>query len=249
MTYTLALGVWMPAPHLGIGSWSTMSDAPPAPSALPIIVIENDAPTSGATGVSICSNALQLLGHKPFSSFDEDDVNAALCANVYPTVRNATLRAHPWTSCTKRVVLAPDSVGPVFGFGQAFSLPGDCTRVLSVEPCLSSGSFYGAGAAWRSRGQDDYAIEGRKLFANGKTVLLRYVFLNLIEASYDDLLVNALTLAMAMRLCYAVTASTSLYQMLAQDYAGALKTARSVNGQELPDATFGDFPLLASRYR
>ena len=235
------------------GSLGTGSAVDPT---LPIIVIQNDESVSGASAVSICSNALILLGDAPIDSFDDDAKRAQVVSNLYTTVRKAVLRDYPWGCCTKRVVLSPDVDQPAFDYGYQFSLPGDCIRILSIDTTssigLGGGSAAGAGAYYGAarRGWDlnDYAVEGKKILANRGVVYLRYVFDNLIESTWDDLLVNAMTLAMAMRACYAITASTSLYQMLAQDYAQALKRARGADSQEGPAITLGDFPLLSSRY-
>ncbi|MCP6417776.1 hypothetical protein NL482_26825, partial [Klebsiella pneumoniae] len=76
--------------------------------------------------------ALLALGAHPINSFDENTDHARLCSNLYPTVRNKLLRAHPWNCVVKRVVLSPVSTAPVFGFRFQFALPGDLLRVLSI---------------------------------------------------------------------------------------------------------------------
>lgn len=92
---------------------------------------------SMATGVSICSNALLMLGAQTINDF-ADQLNldrAKLCANLYPTVRDDMLRSHPWNCAIKRAVLAPDAVAPAFGYTYSFELPADFLRVLEVGSC------------------------------------------------------------------------------------------------------------------
>jgi hypothetical protein len=66
-----------------------------------------------ATDVSICSNALLRLGAAPINSFEEADElgsniqQVRLAGNLWPTVRKAILRAHPWNCATTRVLLSP----------------------------------------------------------------------------------------------------------------------------------------------
>lgn len=182
-----------------------------------------------ATAVSICSNALLMLGAKTVNDLNEDSERARLCSNLYETVRDDILRAHPWNCAIKRVQLAPDADPPAFGYSARFTLPGDWLRTLTLE-----------GAA-------DYCVEGRAILCNARALNLRYVFRNANEATWDSALVNVMTLAMAARIAYAVTQSTSMEQVRMQELDYALRKARAVDGQEDPPQTFGDFPLLEGR--
>lgn len=186
------------------------------------------------TAVSICSNALLMLGAQTINSFN-DSANldrAKLCANLYPTVRNKLLRSHPWNCAVKRLLLAPDASAPVFGYSYQFQLPTDCLRVLEV----------GSGGA-----QIDYLIEGRQILTDAASIELRYVFLNTDENSWDEALVHLATLAMAARIAYAVTQSASMEQTRTQEFQMALREAKAIDGQEEPPQTLGDERLLSAR--
>lgn len=187
--------------------------------------------------VSICANALLLLGAKPIASFEESSApsnvdRALLCSNLYPMVRLAILRAHPWNCAIKRVQLSPDATAPAFGFTYRFALPGDWLRTLAV----------GDGFAL------DYRSEGRFLLANDSVFPLTYIA-DVLESDWDALLVRAVTEAMAVRLAYPVTASTSLEQLRYQELQATMKEARAVDGQDDPPETFGALgPLMGSRF-
>ncbi len=186
-----------------------------------------------ADSISICSNALLALGAHPINSFDENTDHARLCSNLYPTVRNKLLRAHPWNCVVKRVVLSPVSTAPVFGFSFQFALPGDLLRVLSVgEP------------------YDDipYRVEGNRLLANVQVLKLRYVFRNEDESTWDAALVDVAEMMMQAKLAYAVTGSTSLRDSLAQESLVLLKQAKAVDGQEDPPEELGGYPTYESRF-
>lgn len=188
-----------------------------------------------ATGVSICSNALLMLGSQTINDF-ADQLNldrAKLCANLYPTVRDDILRSHPWNCCIKRVVLAPDSVTPAFGYQQSFELPADFLRVLEVG---TSGC------------QIDYLIEGRTIQANTTVLELRYVYRNLVESSWDANLINVVTQAMCAALAYPITQSTAKQAGEEQKLEQVLRRARATDGQEDPPQMLGDERLLASRF-
>ena len=190
---------------------------------------------SMATGVSICSNALLMLGAQTINDF-ADQLNldrAKLCANLYPTVRDDMLRSHPWNCAIKRAVLAPDAVAPAFGYTHSFELPADFMRVLEVG---TNGS------------QIDYLVEGRTIQADTTVLELRYVFRNEVENTWDAHLVKVVTLAMAAALAYPVTQSSALQQSFEQKLEMTLKRARAVDGQEDPPQTLGDERLLRARF-
>ena len=114
----------------------------------------------------------------------------------------------------------------------SFTLPAYYLRVLSV---VEKGETI------------DYLIEGRSLLANVSSIKLRYVFQNTDISTYDAMLVNLLELAMANKLAYAITQSSSLAQYRLQEYQMALRTAKSLNGLECPADVLGHSPLLESR--
>lgn len=186
-----------------------------------------------ATAVSICSNALLMLGANTINDLQENSDRARFAANLYEDVRDSMLRAHPWNCALKRLLLAPITQAPAFGWQYSFELPADCLRVLGVT---SGGAMV------------DYVIEGRSILANQASIELRYVFRNDVEATWDPALVQVMTLAMAAKMAYFITQSTSMEQSRLQELDYELRKARAIDGQEEPAQTFGDFPLLQSRY-
>ncbi|VEI61594.1 hypothetical protein [Serratia rubidaea] len=188
---------------------------------------------STISSVSICSNALLLLGDGPINSFDEGTDHARLCANLYPSVRDDLLRKHPWNCAVKRVVLSPSAIVPVFGFRFQFPLPGDMVRILSI------------GAPWE---YEAYRVEGNKILANMQSLHLRYVFRNENEATWDPALVQLAEVTMAAKLAYAVTGSASLRDALTQEAAFLLRQAKAIDGQEEPPEELGGYPTLESRF-
>jgi hypothetical protein len=187
-----------------------------------------------ATDVSICSNALLVLGDKPIASFDANDDRTRLVANLYGQKRDAVLRAHTWNCAQKRVVLSPDVDPPAFGWAYSFQLPGDWLRTLSVGTESDRGPF---------------EAEGRKILMDSKVCRLRYIYRNSIEATWDTLLIDAMSQVMIATLAYAVTKSTTQQANAQEIVQRVLKGARAIDGQDNPPETLGDFPLLQSRLR
>lgn len=186
-----------------------------------------------ATKVSICSNALLLLGAKTINSLSEDSDRASIASNLYDSQRDAVLRSHPWNCAVKRVLLAPDSEVPAFDYGAQFSLPADWLRTISV----------GADGY-----EVDYKHEAGKILANGTVLALRYIFRNTNEATWDALLVNAMEFKLAAEMAYPITGSASMADMMHQKFLQTLRQARAIDGQDDPPQTMGDFPLLNSRF-
>lgn len=186
-----------------------------------------------ATSVSICSNALLMLGAQPINDLDEDLDRARLAANLYPSVRDDMLRSHPWNCAVKRVVLSHDTTAPAFGYAYQFPLPHDWLRTLSVGD-------YGD--------EIDFRIESGMLMADDPELKLRYIFRNEVESTWDAMLIHCMTLAMAAGMAYAITQSTSLEQSRIQELQMALKRARAADGHDDPPETFGNNRLLGSRY-
>lgn len=182
--------------------------------------------------VSICSNALLMLGATTINDFGEDSDAARLASNLYAQVRDAVLRSHPWNCAVKRVALAPDVLAPAFDYTYQFSQPADWLRTLQVGQ-------YGQEA--------DFRTEGLKFLCDDNPFYLRYIFRNDQESSWDAMLIHATSLMLKAAFAYPITKSASLATSSMQDAINYLKTCRAVDGQDDPPETLGDFPLLAAR--
>lgn len=185
-----------------------------------------------ASPISICSQALLLLGDKTIASFTEPSDRATLAANLYPQQRKALMRAHPWNCLQRRVLLSPETATPAFEWANQFALPGDCIRVLYVGGCDAP---------------VPYKVEGRRILFNGTALPLVYIA-DVDEGEWDDLLVNLMVERMAAQMAYPITKSGTVADGKRQDFADALKLAKTIDGQEDPPQELGDSPLLASRF-
>lgn len=181
--------------------------------------------------VSICSNALLMLGAQPINDFNESNDRARLAANLYAGARDSLLREHPWNCAVKRILLAPDVETPVFGYPYSFTLPADYIRALTVNEGY----------------RKDYLIEGRQILTHANSVKLKYVFQNTDVNTYDSSLINLLEMLMAAKMAYAITQSTSMSQFRLEEYQMALRVAKAQNGLEYPPETLGESLLLEQR--
>ncbi len=197
-----------------------------------------------ATDVSVCSNALLMLGENPINSFTEGAVSggldrARIAQNLWPTVRNALLRSHPWNCAKARVSLSPEATTPAFGYTYQYVLPSKWLRNVEINGVKVD--------------EVDYEVEtagettGKRLLVNEATLNLKYIWRNEDVTSWDPLLVDCAELAMAMRMAYPITQSVSLRDHYANELFEKLKRARSVDGQDDSPATFGSFEILTAR--
>jgi len=183
--------------------------------------------------VTICSNALLMLGAQPINDFNEDSDRARLASNLYEPVRNYVLRRHPWNCAIKRVALAPDVATPVSDWAYQYTLPSDYMRTLAVGE---------AGC------EIEFKIESGKLLCDDNPCLLRYVWRNENPATWDDMLVWGVTVSMKAVFAYPITQSASLEQLVEDALKDVLKQARAVDGMDDTPETFGDSPLLNARF-
>lgn len=185
-----------------------------------------------STDVSLCSNALLMLGDSPIADLSEDSPRATLAANLFPQVRDAVLRSHPWNCAVKRVVLAPEVAVPDYDYSAQFAVPDDWLRTLQVG----------------ERGIEiDFRHEGRKFLANTDAFKLRYVFRNEVVTTWDPMLCHAVSLLLKAAFAYPITKSTSLATEALTDATNYLKIVRAVDGQDEPPDTLGQFMLLSAR--
>lgn len=185
------------------------------------------------SAVSICSNALLMNGAQTIASFDDNTDRARQCSNLYPTVRDYVLSSHPWNCCIRRVQLSPDASKPAFDWTNQFTLPADFLRILAVG---------------ESGNEDDYDLEDGKILTDASLVNLRYLYKNDNEVKWTPLLVMAVTLAMRQVLAYPITQSTSLEQLIDTAIEPILKRARTIDSQDQPPETLGNFRLLNARF-
>ncbi|MEB3790136.1 hypothetical protein [Acinetobacter sp. IK40] len=181
--------------------------------------------------VTICNNALSMIGANQIVSFEEESKLAQTCRNIYDTTRLALLRMHPWSCAKKRQILSPVSTYPSFGYGHAFPLPSDYVLIIAANT-------------------ECYEVENRHILANVEQINLEYVFNNNTEQTWDSLLIEAMTLKMASKLCKPITGSDAAGQTAEAQFQQLMRQAKAINAQERPsqDIQFAESSYLWERY-
>jgi hypothetical protein len=83
--------------------------------------------------VDIVNQALVKLGTRLIASFGEESKPARVASASYYHLRDTVLEAYPWTFALRRAELYADSVKPVFGPNDQFTLPADCLQLNKIE--------------------------------------------------------------------------------------------------------------------
>lgn len=185
-----------------------------------------------ATKVSISSNALMLLGDQPINDFTDTSTRALLASNLWEFTKDAMIRSHHWACCTKRVQLAPDNTPPVFQFGYAFNIPGDCLAVLSIDAFEYPVT---------------HKVEGTQILTNDNPIYLRYIFRNDIVESWDAGLVDIMTSAMAAAMAYPITRDAKMKKYYESEVFGKLRKIRAVDSQQSTSTGILSSPLVEVR--
>lgn len=163
---------------------------------------------SGDTSLSICSDALILLGASPISSFTEGSDAAQACDRLYPDLRDSVISNYMWSWSIKKTQLARLAVTPINEWKYAYQLPGD---MLSGVIALFTGS--GTSQASANYGWEVY---GDQLYTSFDTVYIDYQS-TVSEDKMPVYFVRLLRTALAAELGFVITD-----QLAKSDYFRAL---------------------------
>jgi len=172
-----------------------------------------------ASVVEICANALRMLGAQPITDLGDDTERARLCNALWPSVRDASLRAHPWRFARVRATLAKKSVGPVWGYANAFQLPTTpvCLRIWQTSLDVLD-------QPWEK--------EADTIVTDVSSVNIVYIAQIEDPGLYDASFIAAAQARLASELAYPIASSTALAQGMWSLYALKLKEARFLDSSE-----------------
>ena len=179
--------------------------------------------------VDLINNSLSLVGADFITSIDQNTRAAVVSKQVYPGVRDATLRAFTWNCAEKAVILAPLATPPAFVWAYAFQMPSDCLRIIQIE------------------GEPEYKVQGRTILVNQDAIQLTYVFRQEDVTQYDALLSSCMEARLAAELAFSLLESKSLRDDMWGLYTIKLKEAKGVDSRERSIQTFDTDIWLASR--
>jgi len=121
-----------------------------------------------SSDTDIANRAMRLLKANRITSLTDGSNNANAANDVFTEVRDDLLRGHNWNFATKRQKLAQKTNVPVSEFDNAYALPSDWLRTVSVHD-----NDAGAGTVlWREEEQDDVGV----ILSSADELWMRYVY-------------------------------------------------------------------------
>lgn len=202
---------------------------------------------SGDTSLSICSDALLMLGAKPISSFDEGTDEASVANRLYPDIRDQALLMYPWSFSFKKTSIARLISTPTNEYKYEYQLPGD--RLTSPRAVYDSNA---TGLPPRK----EYRIIGDRLLTDYEQVYIDYQYA-VPEYDMPSYFVQLLKYMMSWHLALPITDQTDksqYWQSVAvgspsdNGRGGYLRQAMNIDGAGNPTNAINDFSLIAVRY-
>jgi len=202
---------------------------------------------SGDTSLSICSDALLMLGAKPISSFDEGTDEASVANRLYPDIRDQALLMYPWSFSFKKTSIARLISTPTNEYKYEYQLPGD--RLTSPRAVYDSNA---TGLPPRK----EYRIIGDRLLTDYEQVYIDYQYA-VPEYDMPSYFVQLLKYMMSWHLALPITDQTEksqYWQSVAvgspsdNGRGGYLRQAMNIDGAGNPTNAINDFSLIAVRY-
>lgn len=202
---------------------------------------------AGDTDVSICSEALILLGQTAITSFDDGTAGAGAASKIYPKVKSSTLGMYPWTFTLAKVQLGQLSATPTNVWQYAYQLPSQ--MLTGVPRRVFASDNVGATVI------KEYEIQGNQLLTDQTKIYVDYQQV-VNEQAMPDYFVKLLTYQMAWHLAIPITDQATMldtYRTIAlgplseSGRGGYFRTATSIDSAGQSTTIIGDYLLTEVR--
>ena len=183
-----------------------------------------------STLTDVVNIGLQELGVGEISNINDSGKSARAMRRIAIPTRDKILRECPWTFASKRISLAEDPTSPIWGFDNRYSLPADFLYLEKIQS------------------EPDYKLEGG-FIATDSTAPLYIQYISIIEDInlWDESVVEAWSLKMAIKTCVYLTNDMSLRDRLSVEYKKSLSEAKRYNGQHDAPIMIPDGSIFEAR--
>ena len=181
-----------------------------------------------ATSISMCSNALLMIGHGTISSFTEGGAGAEVASNLYDSTYENQLTLSRWRFATAKRALGRLVDTPLNEWTYAFQLPSDYLVAIKVVP------------------QSDYEIYEDKLYSNLTEVALDFVF-KPDESMLPPWFAKMMEFALAAQFAIPITDNSTKAEEYRLQYEAQYKKARFIDAQARPSDAIAHSPFTEVR--
>ena len=202
---------------------------------------------AGDTGITICSDALLMLGAKAISSFNDGTDESSVCDRLYPDIRDSTLMMYPWSFSMKKIALSQLITAPTSVWKYAYQLPGD--RLGSPRAVYDT-------AAVGATPRKEWEIQGDQLLTNLETVYIDYQY-STPEYAMPQYFVQLLKYQVAWHIAEPITEQAekagfwrrmALGEPSENGRGGYFRQATQIDGANNTIKVIDDYTLITARY-
>tara|TARA_B100001057_G_scaffold385082_1_gene391743 strand:+ start:188 stop:802 length:615 start_codon:yes stop_codon:yes gene_type:complete len=199
------------------------------------------------TDVSICSQALLLLGSTSISSFSDGTAPASIAQVIYPKVKAQTLGMYPWSFSLTKTQLARSASTPLSYWQYGYALPSDMVNGVPRKVFVSNNT--------NAPNLTDYEIQGAELLSQEQTIFIDYQR-DVNEQSMPAYFVQLLIYQVAWHLAEPVTDQTTkseywktvaLGTPLESLRGGYFRQATAIDGSGQSSQVLADYVLVDVR--
>jgi hypothetical protein len=202
---------------------------------------------SGDTKLSICNDALIMLGAQTLSSFSDGTDEAQVADRLYDDVRDTLLMQYAYSWSVKKVQLSRLADAPINEWRYKFALPSD---ILGNPKAVFNVSAVSAQSV------RDFEIYSGGLYTNFETIWIDYQF-RPEPTIFPPYFVRLLKTACAAEFAEPITDQiTKAEYFHARAYGspsesmrgGLVRVAINIDGADRPSQTIQEFPISDIRF-
>ena len=179
--------------------------------------------------IDVVNLALTWLGEDVVTSLEDDLDRARIMKVNYLPARDATLEAHDWSFAILRFEPPLNATPPVYGAGQAFDVPPEILRIISVSlPDTNANAAFVSPID--SLPQIDWLFERGQVICNEEVIFCRGSQRVDEEGRFSPLFVHAFAAKLAYLCAVALTASLDSQANMLALYSEFILEAKSRDG-------------------
>jgi hypothetical protein len=167
------------------------------------------------------------MGEDVITSFEDESVRANIMKVNYIPTRDGVLEAHEWSFAIERWIPGKLTDDPIFGGLNAFSVPPEILRVLTVERRYDTPSINNRIGSYE---QLDWVLESDRILCNEEVIHCRGIRRIEQEGRFSPLFVQAFAAKLAALTALSLTASSEIQANMYALFDRFMATAKSRDG-------------------